>query len=74
MPISPDEFLRKYGFDEDDEDDEERDHSLRHNALEHARHLRRPHAGTPFDWEDWERYKREHPDEVEDDEDDAEAR
>lgn len=67
MPISPDEFLRKYGFDTDEE---ERDHSLRHNAMEHAKHLRRPHAGTPHDWEEWERYKREHPDEVEDEDGD----
>lgn len=44
MPITPDEFLKKYGFDKEDE---ERDHSLRNNAMEHAKHLRRPHAGTP---------------------------
>ena len=44
MAIRPDEFLKKYGFDREDD---ERDHSLRHNALEHARHLRRPRAGTP---------------------------
>ena len=43
MPISPQEFLRKYGFDKEEE---EPDHSLRHNAMEHARHLKRPHAGT----------------------------
>jgi hypothetical protein len=53
MPISPTEFLKKYGFDEEDEG---QDHSLRHNAIEHAKHLKRPHAGTPHDWEDWERY------------------
>jgi hypothetical protein len=64
MPITPDEFLKKHGFDKEDE---ESDHSLRHNAAEHAKHLRRPRAGTPFDWEDWENYKREHPDEVEGD-------
>lgn len=66
MPISPTEFLKKYGFEEEDE---EPDHSLRHNAMEHAKHLKRPHAGTPHDWEEWERYKKEHPDEVEDSED-----
>ncbi|MAZ06224.1 hypothetical protein [Marinobacter sp. SS8-8] len=64
MAIRPDEFLKKYGFDREDD---ERDHSLRHNALEHARHLRRPRAGTPHDWAEWERYKREHPGDVEDD-------
>ena len=41
MPITPDEFLKKYGFDKEEE---EPDHSLRHNAMEHAKHLRRPHA------------------------------
>jgi len=64
MPISPQEFLRKYGFDKEEE---EPDHSLRHNAMEHSRHLKRPHAGTPHDWEEWERFKKEHPDQVEDD-------
>ncbi|MFO8140960.1 MAG: hypothetical protein R6T87_03550 [Marinobacter sp.] len=63
MPISPQDFLKKYGFDQEDE---EPDHTLRHNALEHAKRLRRPRAGTPHDWEEWERYKREHPDEVDD--------
>jgi hypothetical protein len=62
MPISASEFLKKHGFDEEDESP---DHSLRSNAIEHAKHLRRPHAGTPHDWEDWERYQREHPDDVE---------
>lgn len=63
MPISATEFLKKYGFDEE----EERDHSLRGNAMEHAKHLKKPHAGTPYDWDEWERFKKEHPDEVEDD-------
>ncbi len=67
MPISATEFLKKYGFEEEEEEEEERDHSLRHNAMEHAKHLKRPHAGTPHDWEEWEKYKREHPNEVEDD-------
>jgi len=61
MPISATDFLKKYGFNEEDE---ERDHSLRHNAMEHAKHLKKPHAGTPYDWEEWEKYKKEHPDEV----------
>ncbi|MEH6560262.1 MAG: hypothetical protein V7713_02410 [Marinobacter sp.] len=64
MPITPDEFLKKHGFDKEDETP---DHSLRHNAIEHAKHLRRPNAGTPHDWEDWERYQREHPDDIEGD-------
>lgn len=59
--MRPDEFMKKYGFDKEDE---EPDHSLRKNALEHARHLKRPHAGTPHDWEEWERFRKEHPDEV----------
>ena len=62
--MRPDEFLRKYGFDKEEE---AREHSLRENALDHARRLRRPHAGTPHDWEEWERYRKEHPDEVADD-------
>lgn len=65
MPISASEFLKKHGFDEEGESP---DHSLRGNAIEHAKHLRRPHAGTPYDWEDWEKYQREHPDEVDPDE------
>ncbi|WP_413468753.1 hypothetical protein [Marinobacter sp.] len=62
--MRPDEFLRKYGFDKEEE---AREHSLRENALDHARRLRRPHTGTPHDWEEWERYRKEHPDEVADD-------
>ena len=64
MPISPTEFLRKHGFEDGKE---EPDHSLRHNAMEHAKHLKRPHAGTPHDWEEWERYEQEHLDKIEDD-------
>lgn len=60
--MRPDEFMKKHGFDKDDP---ERDHSLRENAIDHARHLQRPNSGTPHDWEDWERFKRDHPDEVE---------
>lgn len=63
--MRPDEFLKKYGFDQEDE----KDHSLRGQALDHARHLKRPHAGTPHDWEDWEAYRREHPEDVEEGED-----
>lgn len=59
--MRPDEFMKKYGFDKDED---EKDHSLRGNALDHARHLKRPHAGTPHDWEEWERYKQAHPDDV----------
>lgn len=68
MPISASEFLRKHGFDKEEE---ESDHSLRGHAMEHAKHLRRPNAGTPHDWEDWERYRREHPEAVEDEENDG---
>jgi len=64
MPISATDFLKKHGYSEEEE---KGDHSLQHNAKEHAKHLKKPHAGTPHDWEDWERYKLEHPDEVEDD-------
>ncbi|MAL98779.1 hypothetical protein [Hydrocarboniclastica marina] len=60
--MRPDEFMKKHGFDKDDP---ERDHSLRENAIDHARHLQRPNSGTPHDWEDWERFKRDHPDEIE---------
>jgi len=60
--MRPDEFMKKHGFDQDDE--QEREHSLRENALEHARHLKRPNAGTPHDWEDWERFQKEHPEQV----------
>ena len=61
--MRPDEFLKKHGFDKE----EEKEHTLRENALDHARHLKRPHAGTPHDWEDWERYKQEHPEDVAED-------
>lgn len=60
--ISPDEFLKKYGFD----DEEEADHSLQHNARERAKHLKRPNAGTPHDWEEWEKYKPKADDEGDD--------
>jgi hypothetical protein len=66
MPISATDFLKKHGYNEE----EKGDHRLQHNAKEHAKHLKKPHAGTPHDWEDWERYKQEHPDEVEDDDTD----
>jgi hypothetical protein len=66
MPISATDFLKKHGYNEE----EKGDHSLQHNAKEHAKNLKKPHAGTPHDWEDWERYKLEHPDEVADDDTD----
>lgn len=50
-----DEFLKKHGLDED----EDKDSSLRGQALERALHPSRPHAGTPHDWEDWQRYQAE---------------
>jgi len=50
-----DEFLKKHGLDQEDD----KDSSLRGQALERALHPSRPHAGTPHDWEDWERYKAE---------------
>jgi len=50
-----DEFLKKHGLDQEDD----KDTSLRGQALERALHPSRPHAGTPHDWEDWERYKAE---------------
>ena len=54
--MRPDEFLRKYGFDNDGNG---REHSLRENSLERAQRLHRPNAGTPHDWEDWEQVKKE---------------
>lgn len=56
--IKPDEFLKKYGFDEDTEQ-EESDHSLERHAKDRARKLKRPNAGTPHDWEEWEAHKDE---------------
>lgn len=56
-----DEFLKKYGLD----DDESKDSSLRGHSLERALHLKRPRAGTPHDWQDWERYRADHPDDTE---------
>ncbi|MAB25797.1 hypothetical protein ACS8E9_04695 [Pseudomonas neustonica] len=50
-----DEFLKKHGLDQE----EDKDISLRGQALERALHPGRPHAGTPHDWEDWERYQAE---------------
>ncbi len=61
--MRPDEFMKKYGFEEE----EPREHTLRELALEHATHLKRPNAGTPHDWEEWERYKQEHPEQVKED-------
>jgi len=51
--MRPDEFLRKYGI-EDQQNEEEREHSLEENAWERAVRLHQPNAGTPHDWEDWE--------------------
>ncbi len=38
MPISATDFLKKHGYDEE----EKQDHSLQHNAKEHAKHLKSP--------------------------------
>lgn len=53
--MRPDEFLRKYGIEEDSSEEEGREHSLQENAWERAIRLHEPNAGTPHDWEDWER-------------------
>lgn len=57
-----DEFMRKYGFDKDD--DEQADHSLRGQALERARHPENMQVGTPHDWEDLERYLQQEEDQT----------
>ena len=46
-------FLKKYELEHSDKD-EDRDTSLRGQALERALKLKRPNAGTPFDWQDWQ--------------------
>jgi len=55
--MRPDEFLRKYGLD--DESLQEREHSLQENARERALHPHRPNAGTPHDWEQWQKLREE---------------
>ena len=55
--MRPDEFMRKYGFDDDSLN--EREHSLEENARERAGQLHRPNAGSPHDWEEWEMARRE---------------
>ncbi len=51
--MKPDEFLRKYGIEQDG-GDEQREHSLRESSWERAVRIHQPNAGTPHDWEDWE--------------------
>lgn len=68
--MRPDEFLRKYGLEEKD-DDGEREHSLQENAWERAVRLHHPNAGTPHDWEDWEHASERFGVEVETDEDES---
>ncbi|WP_104201678.1 YqaE/Pmp3 family membrane protein [Billgrantia saliphila] len=50
------EYLARKGLD--GKRDEERPNTLEEKAWERARQSgeHRPHAGTPYDWEDWERY------------------
>ncbi len=50
------EYLSRKGLD--GERDGERPNTLEEKAWSRAREAgdHRPHAGTPFDWEDWERY------------------
>ncbi|MAM88487.1 MAG: hypothetical protein CME36_14380 [unclassified Hahellaceae] len=56
--ISPSDFMKKHGFEEE----EEKEHTLAENSKARARKIRKPNAGTPHDWEDWERYKSTHDD------------
>ena len=50
-------LLKKY----DPKKENERDTSLRGQALDRVKKLKRPSAGTPFDWEDWERLSSKDP-------------
>lgn len=63
MFIIFDEFLKKYGFDEE----EEWDYSLCYNVMEYVKYLCWFYVGILYDWEEWECYKCEYLDEVEDD-------
>lgn len=51
--MTPDEFLRKYGMDE--QSLKEREHSLQENSRERALHPHQPNAGSPHDWELWQK-------------------
>ena len=55
-----DSFKKKYGLEQDQEQD--KDTSLRGQSLERAKNLQPPRTGTPFDWEDWERYQQQQAD------------
>ncbi|TVP54963.1 MAG: hypothetical protein EA349_10170 [Halomonadaceae bacterium] len=51
--MTPDEFLRKYGLD--DQSLKEREHSLQENSRERASRPHQPNAGSPHDWELWQK-------------------
>lgn len=56
MTTKADEILKKI---EGDKSEEEREHSLRENALTRTKQPLHIHAGTAFDWEDVEAYAKE---------------
>lgn len=57
MPSKADEILKKMESDKSSE--EEREHSLRENAIERAKDPLHINAGTAFDWEDVDAYAKE---------------
>lgn len=57
------EFLKHYEArqkrEAEEENGEEKEHTLQENAKERAKNPKSLNAGTPFDWEDLEAYQEE---------------
>lgn len=57
------DFLKRYEArkkrEAEEQEGKEREHTLRENAMERAKHPTDLNAGTAFDWEDLERYQKE---------------
>lgn len=56
-PYATEEVLKRY--EDLQNQDEEKEHTLQEQAKERAKHPEHLNAGTPFDWEDVDRYQEE---------------
>jgi len=52
-----DEYLKKHGLEDEKNNDDLKDNSLKGKALERATHPDAPRAGSPHDWQDWEKFQ-----------------
>ncbi|HTF96432.1 MAG TPA: hypothetical protein VL995_09890 [Cellvibrio sp.] len=58
-PYDADSVLKRYDVLQQQDDEEEKEHTLQENAKERAKHPEHLNAGTPYDWEDVDRYREE---------------